>query len=98
MGDGSGMEGCLDLGGHVLTTSVSANGLWTLDLPSVTAGTIAFDLKKTDAWIGKKVMAWDAYAPAADVRIRMAVCGDRAVRAMPDGVYVISNGTIVFVR
>ena len=98
MGDGTGTNGCLNLGGHVLTASVSSNGLWTLDLPSVTAGMIAFDLKKADAPIGKKVMAWDENAPSSDVRFAKAASGDRGITVMADGVYVIPNGTLLIFR
>jgi len=98
MGDGTGTNGCLNLGGHVLTTSVSSNGLWTLDLPSVTAGTIAFDLKAADAHIGKKVMAWDENAPSSEVRFAKAASGDRGITVLSDGVYVIPNGTLLIFR
>ncbi len=55
------------LGGHTLTASVASNGLWTLNVPSVTAGTLAFDLAKGDAYPGKKVMAWEAGTRPSDV-------------------------------
>ena len=96
MGDGTGTDGCLDMGGHVLTASVSSNGLWTLNLPSVTAGTIAFDLKKADAQGEKKVMAWETRP--ADVQFTKAAAGyyDMAVR--PDGVYVPAKATVLSFR
>ena len=98
MGDGTGADGCLDLGGHVLTTSVSLDGLWTLNLPTVTSGTIAFDLKAADAQVGKKVMAWAGNAPTAGVRFTKSATGHYLVEALADGVYVIPNGTMVIFR
>ena len=97
MGDGTGADGCLDLGGHVLTTSVSLDGLWTLALP-VTAGTIAFELGAADAQGGTKVMAWEGNVPPAGVTFAKAASGHRSVAAMSDGVYVIPTGTIMIVR
>ena len=82
----------------MLTTSVSLDGLWTLNLPSVTAGTIAFDLKAADARVGKKVMAWAGNAPPAGVRFAKAAGGHHVVEVQSDGVYVISGGIMVIVR
>ena len=98
MGDGTGTAGQLDLGGHTLTASVASNGLWTLDVPSVTAGTIAFDLAKGDAYPGKKVMAWEAGTRPSDVLFTHADGCSYGVAAQSDGVYVISGGIMVIVR
>ena len=98
MGDGTGTAGQLDLGGHTLTASVASNGLWTLDVPSVTAGTIAFDLAKGDAWPGKKVMAWEAGSRPSNVLFTHAEGCSYGVAAQSDGVYVISGGIMVIVR
>ena len=98
IGDGTSADGCLDLGGHVLTTFVSLDGLWTLNLPSVTSGMIAFDLKAADARVGKKVMAWAGNVPPAGVRFTKAATGHHFVEALADGVYVIPNGTMVIFR
>jgi hypothetical protein len=98
MGDGMGTAGQLDLGGHVLTASVASNGLWTLDVPSVTAGTIAFDLAKGDAYAGKKVMAWEAGSRPADVLFTRAEGSSCGVAAQDDGVYAISGGIMVIFR
>ena len=96
MGDGTGTDGCLDLGGHTLTASVSSNGLWTLALPSVTAGTIAFDLKRADASQRKKVMAWEA-APAG-VNFTKAESGYHDIVSRSDGVYTPTLSTIISLR
>lgn len=98
MGDGTGTAGQLDLGGHVLTASVASNGLWTLDVPSVTAGTIAFDLAKADAYAGKKVMAWESGSRPADVLFTRAEGSFHGVAAQDDGVYAITGGTLVIFR
>ena len=98
MGDGTGTAGQLDLGGHVLTASVAGNGLWTLDVPSVTAGTIAFDLAPGDAYSGKKVMAWEAGLRPVNVLFTRAGSGYYGVTAQDDGVYAISGGIMVIVR
>ena len=98
MGDGTGTAGQLDLGGHVLTASVASNGLWTLDVPSVTAGTIAFDLAQGDAYSGKKVMAWESGSRPAGVFFTRAGSGYYGVTAQDDGVYAISGGIMVIIR
>ena len=96
MGDGTGTDGRLDLDGHVLTTSVSSNGLWTLNLPSVTAGTIAFDLGKEDAEGGKKVLAYGTRP--AGVRFKKTAGSYYGVTAQSDGVYVRSRATVLIIR
>ena len=98
MGDGTGTAGQLDLGGHTLTASVASNGLWTLDVPSVTQGAIAFDLAKGDAWPGKKVMAWESGSRPANVLFTRAEGSSHGVAAQEDGVYAISGGITVIVR
>ncbi len=98
MGDGTGTAGQLDLGRHTLTASVASNGLWTLNVPPVTAGTIAFDLAKGDAYAGKKVMAWKSGSKPADVSFTRAEGGFYGVTAQDDGVYAITGGTMVIFR
>ena len=98
MGDGTGTAGQLDLGGHTLTASVASNGLWTLNVPSVTQGAIAFDLAKGDAYPGKKVMAWESGSRPANVLFTRAGSGYYGVTAQDDGVYAISGGIMVIVR
>ena len=98
MGDGTGTAGQLDLGGHTLTASVASNGLWTLNVPSVTQGAIAFDLAKGDAWPGKKVMAWESGTRPANVLFTRAEGSSHGVAAQEDGVYAISGGITVIVR
>ena len=98
MGDGTGTAGQLDLGGHTLTASVASNGLWTLNVPSVTQGAIAFDLAKGDAWPGKKVMAWESGSRPANVLFTRAEGSSHGVAAQEDGVYAISGGITVIVR
>ena len=95
MGDGTGEQGCLDLDGHALTTSVSSSGLWTLNLPQVTAGTIAFDLKKGDAPGGKKVLAWTDGAAPAGVIFTKSESGYYNVSSRSDGVYVVPKGMLI---
>ena len=82
----------------MLTASVASNGLWTLNVPSVTAGTIAFDLAKGDAYPGKKVMAWESGSKPADVSFTRAEGGFYGITAQDDGVYAISGGIMVIVR
>ena len=98
MGDGTGTAGQLDLGGHTLTAFVAGDGLWTLDVPSVTAGTIAFDLAKGDAYSGKKVMAWESGSKPAGVLFTRTGSGYYGVTAQDDGVYAISGGIMVIIR
>ena len=98
MGDGTGTAGQLDLGGHTLTASVASNGLWTLNVSSVTAGTIAFDLAKDDAYAGKKVLAWESGSKPAGVSFTRAEGSSHGVAAQEDGVYVIAGGTMVIFR
>lgn len=98
MGDGTGEQGCLDLGGHVLTTSVSLNGLWTLNLPSVTAGTIAFDLKKGDVQGERKVLAWSDGARPVGVNFTKSENGYYNVSSRSDGVYAVPKGLLILVR
>lgn len=98
MGDGTGTAGLLDLGDHKLTASIAGDGLWTLDVPSITAGTIAFDLAKGDAYSGKKVMAWESGSRPAGVLFTRAGSGYYGVTAQDDGVYAISGGIMVIIR
>ena len=98
MGDGSGEEGILDLGGHVLTASVSRDGLWTFNMPLLTAGTIAFNLDRADAYADKKVMSWEPGERPADVSFVQANGGHYAVAARGDGVYAVGRGMAIILR
>ena len=65
---------------------------------SVTAGTIAFDLAKGDAYSGKKVMAWESGSKPAGVLFTRTGSGYYGVTAQDDGVYAISGGIMVIIR